>query len=287
MLKAEVLCRKRKVKGEEMPEISWLNRFEVSKSKNNHVIRAVKKHEREEKEFCLLNFTICRKRAWETQQIPLYWLFRLHETIIKVCRRSCFLWRVTLNEKCLGFLACFVPFKNTSSRRFRVQPQYVHTLLTSLRDRLLLPLLSLLFLAFFFFFTFGVSFSEISSSSSSAKRGDVQCLKIRQRSENVTEQTACVSAETRMSGWKENTRGSTRLFAQVCDSAFVCLDSCWRRTNITPSRLDWEDLAFKDSLLRAWPNTRRIDWCGSFLIFTIGVLFWGSGTTFFLLELHD
>lgn len=74
----------------------------------------------------------------------------------------------------------------------------------------------------------------------------------------------CVSAETRMSGWKENTRGSTRLFAQVCDSAFVCLDSCWRRTNITPSRLDWEDLAFKDSLLRAWPNTRRIDWCGSF-----------------------
>lgn len=46
-----------------MPEISWLNRFEVSKSKNNHVISEVKKHEREEKEFCLLNFTICRKRA--------------------------------------------------------------------------------------------------------------------------------------------------------------------------------------------------------------------------------
>lgn len=37
---------------------------------------------------------------------------------------------------------------------------------TSLRDRLLLPLPSLFFFDFFFFFTFRDSFSEISSSSS-------------------------------------------------------------------------------------------------------------------------
>lgn len=52
--------------------------------------------------------------------------------------------------------------------------------LTSLRDRLLLPLLSRLFLAFFFFFTFGVSFSEMSSSSSSTDhRNKLRCVIIK------------------------------------------------------------------------------------------------------------
>lgn len=92
---------------------------------------------------------------------------------------------------------------------YTVKWPQTHTMirvLTSLRDRLLLPLLSLLFLAFFFFFTFGVSVSESSSSSSSTSRtsGDISWFR-------YTEERLCASVITLLNkeSWPEHVRQLT------------------------------------------------------------------------------
>lgn len=103
---------------------------------------------------------------------------------IKVRRHFCFQLWVKLKFRCYGRSCLFLVYveditldiglkscnilSNISYLKLQHWPHTVMPTLTSLRERLLLPLLSLLFFAFFFFFTFGASFSEISSSSSSA-----------------------------------------------------------------------------------------------------------------------